>query len=551
MLKLFLKYALLVVALLFALLFVATMVEGYTGTVGRMVQLLNVEHYSEQIHALITVEKFRIVQTLLIVLVGVFVVWFAFFEPLFQRISAFAKDMVSSVFRVFKFGLAGNTKYILVIPMLAAVAFAHYHPVTYDEAWTYMNFTDRGILSSIGYYPAPNNHVLHSLLTNLTVHLPFLPPLMNLRISAIFFGVVTILFTAYFVNKHFNEQLALIVAGISATLPMSIYYGFISRGYGLVVLCLIVSLHFVFNILKSHHPKRDFVFFSLFSVIGFYTMPSYLYPYILLNVILLWKGFEHVKMQIISGLCTVVLVAVLYAPIVVLNGLKSLIGNAYVAPIDRFEVLQRLPSFLSSTIQSITGMHWFLVLFLIVGSVIYALSRRRKPFLHRELLLVFLIGPPVLLLVHSVIPFSRTFNYYGFIFIFLILLPFAPDLLRFKPKVVLIPVLVIQLAFVAYFGFNFKSDDGYNGVSTKMAAQILGDYDYAVNSNLFDAYLVYELKTRGFSDYTIQYYPSVEMDTDTMCADYVIIDREVDRTRTRKPVIENQFYRVIPAENCE
>src|SRR5690606_12547254 len=298
-------------------------------------------------------------------------------------------------------------------------------------------------------------------------------------------------------------------------------------------------------------PRRNFVFFSIFSVIGFYTMPSFLYPYILFNCIIFLKSQQYRKVQIISTLSTAGVVAFLYTPVIILNGISALINNDYVAPIERFEVLQRMPSFLCSSIEDITGFPWYIPFLLTIGSVIYTIRKKKRIFLYRELVLVFLLGPPILLIAHSVIPFSRTFNYYGFIFIFLIVLPFFQDLLRFGSRKILVCVVIIQFILVAHFGFGIRHHDIYSRLSDKIAEQIAGDHHYIVNSYLFDAYLLFELKTRGYSNYTLQYHPSIEMNTDSICnIDFIVIDGDADQTITREPIYENQFYNVIPAVEC-
>ena len=57
-----------------------------------------------------------------------------------------------------------SNKYLLVliIPIFASVFYALKMPVSYDEAWTFLNFTNKGFFTSITSYDDPNNHVLFS-----------------------------------------------------------------------------------------------------------------------------------------------------------------------------------------------------------------------------------------------------------------------------------------------------------------------------------------------------------------------------------------------------
>src|SRR5262249_30214712 len=66
---------------------------------------------------------------------------------------------------------------VVVLQIVWCVRRAATLPVTYDEAWTFMNFTMRPAFASVTYYPAPNNHVLFSVLSNAAPLLPLQPML--------------------------------------------------------------------------------------------------------------------------------------------------------------------------------------------------------------------------------------------------------------------------------------------------------------------------------------------------------------------------------------
>ncbi len=58
-------------------------------------------------------------------------------------------------------------KLLFAFVLLAGLGFRLYwgvvQPISYDEAWTYLNFTKNGWLTSLSWYPAPNNHLFYSL----------------------------------------------------------------------------------------------------------------------------------------------------------------------------------------------------------------------------------------------------------------------------------------------------------------------------------------------------------------------------------------------------
>ena len=64
--------------------------------------------------------------------------------------------------------------------------------VVYDEAWTYLAFTNKNPLVAACFYPTSNNHILFSHLTQITKLLPF-DILTNLRLSALISNILAVL----------------------------------------------------------------------------------------------------------------------------------------------------------------------------------------------------------------------------------------------------------------------------------------------------------------------------------------------------------------------
>ena len=106
---------------------------------------------------------------------------------------------------------------LVAIPVLTSIVYAILLPVSVDEAATFLLFTNTGIMESATTYPAPNNHILHSVITNFTKHLPYLSDLFKLRISSIVVNLVTLLVLYKFVSKHFNKKLAFVLKFVFIT----------------------------------------------------------------------------------------------------------------------------------------------------------------------------------------------------------------------------------------------------------------------------------------------------------------------------------------------
>ena len=74
---------------------------------------------------------------------------------------------------------------------------------TYDELFTVINFTSKGFITSLSYYPAPNNHILYSVISSIFNYLPLNNLILN-RVISYFIGIVFLLVLFSTITKEFN-----------------------------------------------------------------------------------------------------------------------------------------------------------------------------------------------------------------------------------------------------------------------------------------------------------------------------------------------------------
>lgn len=293
-------------------------------------------------------------------------------------------------------------------------------PINYDEAITYLNFSKEGYLYTLTHYTSPNNHILHSLLTNFTDYFPF-DNTINLRIPNLLVGTITIPLFFYCFSRLINFKIAMFVTTIYSFLPIIIYYGFISRGYSLIILFFMISFYSAIQIIRIKNinvlqlRKYHFIL-SVSSILGFYSIPSFLYAYIsLISYLTLMSVFQKSTMKmlyiIISGILTTILVLLLYSPVLIVSGLSAITGNKFVAPIPRSQVIEELYEHFSTVFNSLISINYLLITVLLLGFFsCYLLFKSRKP---AEIVfsLYILVLSPIILVVQSVIPFPRTWIY--------------------------------------------------------------------------------------------------------------------------------------------
>ncbi len=436
--------------------------------------------------------------------------------------------------------------FILLIPVAASVYYAVAMPVSFDEAWTFLNFTQKGLMASAAHYPAPNNHVLHSLVTNLTYYLPGLPNLWKLRFSSVVFNALALVLLYRFTARNFDKRSAWVATALASVLFLNLYYSYMSRGYALQNLCFIGALSAAFEIVKSEKPLRHWLWFAFYSILGFYTMPSFLYPFVTINAWILFWRYRNVRLQLVANLCIVLVVILLYLPIVMNDGLAALMQNPYVKPVGLLLTAKSLPFLYFLIPAEITGWHWSVVAILAVTALMMLLKNKQRKVI---VFFAILLGAPIaLLLVHRVIPFTRVFAYYGFILALLLVLPYRRKWRQLPAAYLLIGLMALQLLLVFNFDRNIRAYENKDLAANITAAQIIpkiaGDKKYFFSFVLLQSNLEFELISRGYSHYQIK---SVMQpaSADTIAAyDYIFINPSLDRTLSAKKWLSTPYYNI-------
>jgi hypothetical protein len=544
--KLFIKSLFYLFLALISIGLIVTIFSGYSGSIDLILSAIKTNKTSQDLSNIISASSFRNMQILLFCLLTLNALILWKFNIAYNLIKNYLAELFHFVVDLFKLTFTCEYRFLLIIPVFASVYYALVMPVCYDEGLTYIYFSSKSIFSSISFYPEPNNHVLHSILTNFTYHIPFGGTLFHLRLPSLVVTLFTWMLAYKFIISYFNKQTALVIAALGSMMFMTFYYSYQSRGYALLSLFFIASYYNAMGIISKNDKLENWVWFGVSSVLGFYTMPSFLYPFLTLNVFILVFNLPNFKRQFITNIAVGVTVVCLYLPIIIVNGLNALISNTYVKPIARMDVIRRLPSFITTTMNEITGFPWYLVAIILIPSLIYTFIKGDKFQIGQ--FLIFLLAPYALLALHSVIPFPRTFVYYGFLLVFLVFFSFSEPLKKLDPRNLTIILFCIQLALL--YNFNKKiisyeeRDAQLNWSSKKYTNMMVGNKRFYSNDNLLGTTLLYELKTQGFSKSQVVFYNG-PVNADTLVSyDYMIISLKNDKTISKKPKITTAYYNI-------
>lgn len=473
-------------------------------------------------------------------------------NTLYPYLTAFLRYIYTGLKSVWNDIKSWQVLVVLFIPFATSIYFGWIMPVSYDEALTFVDFTNKPILYCLTSYPYPNNHVLHSIITHITVHIPFFDLLFCLRISSIIVSILTWAITYSFVKRYYGEKTALFVTAISSMLFMTIYYSYMSRGYGLLVLFFVIALYATFNIIKRGNWSKDWAVFTLSSILGLYAVPSFLYPYLTLNLVIFIYNYKNIKKQVIFNLLAGLFTLLLYMPIILNEGFSALT----VTPLPRDIVVKYLPTFFPATLYDIFRMSLFITSPFIAGAFLVAIFRKDKFTL--ILWAVFAIVPVILLVIQSVVPFPRTFVYYGVTLIFLIAISIHPYIEKISKNLLFGFLVLIQVAF--FFNFKWKIYEyetfnidyqEINDILTESGKKIYILSALNTDTNMFEmirkgydmSNVRYEKTFRGY-----EYIKIVDADTIKGDYDYIFIDTDKDETKHRKAVYTNEWFTVYGRE---
>lgn len=425
---------------------------------------------------------------------------------------------------------------VLLIPFGASIYFASNIAVSYDEAITYNLFTSKPFFYCMIFYPYPNNHVLHSLITNLTEYMPFVSTLFAIRIPAILASLFTWLIGYSFLKKFYTSRIALLVVGLASAMYMTIYYSFMSRGYAFMVLAFVVCMYAAFNIIRNGNRKKDWMFFVVAGILGCYTIPSFLYPFATINVLILVYNYRNIKYQIganlIAGLCVILL----YAPIMLVDGIAALTSNQFVQNVSRTEILTGIWNFYKGMLVDITGLPYFIVYFLIASLLVpLFVAIRQKNNWYLSLWIIFIAAPFVLLLLHAVHPFYRTFLYYNFVFVFLIVVPFRNYLEKVPRYILILFIILVQIAGVWSFDSRIREEEGFNTYAKLLANKYFKPENKVLFPCVASANYEFEAKVLNLES-NIHFMNNLAVDVDTINnSGYIVVASHRDKTIHKKP----------------
>ena len=292
-------------------------------------------------------------------------------------------------------------------------------PIYYDEAWTYLIFTRYGVAEAATFYPMPNNHILLSILTCFTSAIKVFPTL-QIRLVSIIASLVTAIIVFRWLEKVFLWRVALIGTALMLGNYAFLHYAVLARGYALQNLFFVLAAYSIAHLAQINTTKYR-IFYALAIILGFWTLPSFVYPTVslhILYIIVLWRSKKAIVQD---SLAIAIGIWCCYFPVFIRNTIKNIVFNDVTASLPFAEFWSKLPFHIHDTTNfllgtAITNYSYTTILLVAVLSVlllaatIYYDKNKTKSHLFMGTAWVF-ISPALWLILHRVVPFERTWTY--------------------------------------------------------------------------------------------------------------------------------------------
>ena len=306
---------------------------------------------------------------------------------------------------------------IIASGALLRLAFLSQPIMSWDEAATFLTYASRPLYIVLSDYSAPNNHVLHTLLVYISYHL-FGDALWAIRLPAFIAGILIIPATALVAHRLYGRWSALLSAALTAAAPILVDYSTDARGYTLLGLLFLLAVLCGACLIQKPANGLAWILFVVACALGLYTIPIMLYGIAMLSTWMLlavWVA-PHTRDErlrfagrlIAAGLAALALALLLYAPVLVVSGLGSIISNGYVASLALPELAVQLPRSLQDTATLwFEGQPAILIIVLFAGAIIGITAPGTREY-SPPLLAVSILAGLVMIAIQRVAPYPRT-----------------------------------------------------------------------------------------------------------------------------------------------
>ncbi len=341
--------------------------------------------------------------------------------------------------------LTSIEKRYLLLSLIVYISYSIYHilyyPVYIDEASTYLDYASKNIASIASNYEEPNNHVFFSIIAHLFQFIP-IDHLISLRIPNLLLGTFTSFFLYLVIRSLYGHKGAVLPHLFFTFSYFFTYYSVFARGYMLIILMGLICFYCILQLNKEFN-KNYIQIYLICSIIGFYTIPVFLYvsvTLVLFQIILFKKETSKLWILLKYHILIGVITFLLYLPIIYFNGLDSIINNQWTKKLPFNRIIDCFKDrSVFGLFDKLIGINSFYLIILFLGSLLFIFIKKATTNEKRLIQFIFVsfFLPFVFILVQRVIPGTRTWCY--------LLIPLTLGIALIYSKV--LEILKVKLVF--------------------------------------------------------------------------------------------------------
>lgn len=298
--------------------------------------------------------------------------------------------------------------------LLPKIYLAWVFPPLLDEVFSYTFLIQRGFWITALYYPGPNNHLFFN---ELAYFLHILggnwgndEAIFSLRlVSVLSLGIFNLMWGFWLLSRQ-NFRVALFGMAIFSFLPPIALYGFLGRGYMLQTFLSLVGAWSILKITEKKYPILAPFLFVISSILGFYTIPTYIYFFASGFIFLVWYG----QFRFTILLFTIVSLGVfaLYFPVILINGWEALGQNSWVKAMSFGEFWRSFPNYLLLSLDFLLDKISILLIINLLGLIYLAFfAKKFQEKKLSQLIFLLFITPILSIIFQQLQPFVRVWTY--------------------------------------------------------------------------------------------------------------------------------------------
>lgn len=318
--------------------------------------------------------------------------------------------------------------YLLILSFIIKTILIFYTPYDTDELLNFAMFQNKPFGYPLNHYIIPNNHVLFSFLSNII--LVVLPQKLDSLYISKFFSLFFITTAGYIFHKilklYYSPVICLIFGLLFLFIYPNLYYSLVGRGYSLFAFLNVLIIYLSIKWSKDYQNKY-LIMFAISSSLGFFTVPVFLYPFLVINLFILFNKapFNKKLVYFTAGFISILFSLILYLSIIQREGIDTIINNPYTKSLSLSHVINHLSYHLnyiwSFILATPISFYVPLILFSITFLFFLIIKISEKKINDIETIAIIGLSSYILFFISQrVLPFSRTMIYLVPYFIFIL-----------------------------------------------------------------------------------------------------------------------------------